>query len=78
MNIQENNIPLLQDILNQYEAGTLDMSEMARKCYLSEKEKYLNRVTWIHNDELKNQCILRSISKNGNKDLLRNIKNPLQ
>lgn len=34
-------ILLLSEILDQYEAGTLDMTEMARKCYLSEKKSFL-------------------------------------
>ena len=81
MNTQENNIPkipTLAEVLDQYQAGTLDMGEVARKCYLTEKDKHYNKITWIHNDELKNQVILRGISKNGGRDLLRNMTNPLQ
>ena len=77
MNTQENNIQLLSEILDQYEAGTLDMTEMARKCYMSEKEKHFNRISWIHNDELKNQSLLRGMAKNGAKDLLRQTKEKL-
>jgi len=68
---------LLTDILDAYEAGVLDMSEMARKCYLSEKEKFLNRTTWIHNDELKNQSLLRGMAKKGQKDLLKQTREKL-
>jgi hypothetical protein len=77
MNTQENNIFLLSEILDQYEAGTLDMTEMARKCYLSEKEKYFNKSVWIHNDELKNQVLLRKIGKSGGRDLLRQTREKL-
>jgi len=65
------NIPLLAEVLDQFEAGTLDMTEMARKCYLSEAEKHYGRVSWIHNNELKNQSLLRSMSKNANRDFLK-------
>jgi len=77
MSTTENNIMLLTDILDAYEAGVLDMSEMARKCYLSEKEKFLNRTTWIHNDELKNQSLLRGMAKKGQKDLLKQTREKL-
>lgn len=70
-------ILLLSDILDQYEAGTLDMTEMARKCYLSEKEKFLNKSVWIHNDELKNQVLLRKIGKSSGRDLLRQTREKL-
>ena len=77
MNTQENNILLLSEILDQYEAGTLDMTEMARKCYLSEREKFLNKSVWIHNDELKNQVLLRKMGKSSGRDLLRQTKEKL-
>ncbi len=73
MNTQEkNNIPLLQEIIEQFQNGTLDMTQRARKCYMSEKEKYHGRVEWIHNDDLKNHSLLRNMSKQNSKDLLRN------
>ena len=75
--MQSNEIPLLAELLDQYEMGTLDLQERARKCYLSEKEKHFGRITWIHNDELKNQSILRGLAKNGAKDLLRQTKEKL-
>lgn len=74
MNTQENNIPLLQEVLEQYQAGTLDMTQRARKCYLSEVEKYLGRVSWIHNDELKNHTLLRQMSKQNTRDFIKNKK----
>jgi hypothetical protein len=72
MNTQENNIPLLQEVLEQYQQGILDMSQRARKCYLSEKEKFIGRTSWVHNDELKSHLVLRGMSKQNNRDLLRN------
>jgi hypothetical protein len=75
--MQNDDIPLLAELLDQFEMGTLDMQERARKCYLSEKEKHFGRITWIHNDELKNQSILRGLSKNGGRDLLRQTREKL-
>ena len=54
------------------------MTEAARKCYLTERDKHYNKVSWIHNDELKAQALLRGMAKTGGRDLLREIKNPLQ
>ena len=70
-------IPLLTNLIDDYEAGALDMSILARKCYLSEKEKHFKKVSWIHNDELKNHSLLRGISKHNSKDLLRQTKSKL-
>jgi len=78
MNTQENNIMTLAEVLDAYDEGTLDMTQAARKCYLTERDKHYNKVTWVHNDELKNQLLLRSMGKSANRDLLRNTKNPLQ
>jgi len=78
MSTQENNIMTLSEVLDAYDKGTLDMSQSARKCYLTERDKHYNKVTWVHNDELKNQLLLRSMGKSANRDLLRNTKNPLQ
>ena len=66
-------VQLLQDIIDDYERGTLDMTQLARKCYLTERDKMANRTTWVHNDELKNHSLLRSMSKTSAKrDLLQN------
>lgn len=72
MNTQENNIPLLSEILDMYDEGTLDMTQLARKCYLSEKERLLKRVSWVHNDELKSHSTLRGMAKKNARDILRN------
>ena len=77
MNTPENNIFTLAELLDQYNNGTLDMGVLARKYYISEKEKHFNKVSWIHNDELKNQSLLRGIARNGSKDLLRQTKEKL-
>ena len=39
MSTTENNIPLLQEVIEDYQNGILDMTQKARKCYMSEKEK---------------------------------------
>jgi hypothetical protein len=75
---EKSDIMTLAEILDAYEQGILDMTESARKYYITEKDKYFNKVSWIHNDELKNQALLRGMSKTGGRDLLREIKNPLQ
>jgi hypothetical protein len=77
MSITENNILTLAELLDQYDAGTLNMDVLARKCYMTEKEKHFKRISWIHNDELKNQSLLRGMAKNGAKDLLRQTKEKL-
>ncbi len=71
MNTQENNIPLLQEVLEDYQNGILDMTQKARKCYMSEKEKHHGRVVWIHNDELETHCLLRSMSKQNSRDFMK-------
>jgi hypothetical protein len=75
---EKSDIMTLAEILDAYEQGTLDMTESARKYYITEKDKYFNKVSWIHNDELKNQVLLRGMAKTGGRDLLRELKNPLQ
>jgi hypothetical protein len=74
MNTQENNIPLLQEILEQYQEGSLDMTQKARKCYMSEKEKHFGRVEWIHNDELEKHIALRRMAKQNSRDFLKTRK----
>jgi len=73
----EEEILLLTDLLDAYENETLDVSVPARKCYLTEKEKHFNRVSWIHNHELKNHLVLRRIGMNSSRDLLRHSKEKL-
>lgn len=68
----ENYIPLLAEVLDDYENGILDMTHMARRCYLSEKERHFKRTTWVHNEELKSHSLLRKMNSSSGKDLLRN------
>ena len=72
MNTQENNIPTLDELLNDFESGKLVPERKARKYYMNELHKYKNIVSWLHDDELKNQLLLRSMGKAASKDLLRN------
>lgn len=74
MNTQENNIPLLQEVLEQYQQGVLDMTQKARKCYLSEMERHVNRVSWVHNDELESHLTLRQMAKQNSRDFLKTRK----
>lgn len=71
---EKNNIPLLQEILEQFQNGTLDMTQKARKCYMSEKEKYHGRVEWIHNDELEGHLLFRGMAKQNARDFVKNRK----
>ena len=73
----ENNVPLLSEVLDDYDNGTLDMSVLARKCYLSEMEKHYGRTTWIHNSELNGHSILRKMGQRSGRDLLRQTREKL-
>ncbi len=56
-----------------FDAGTLDMTQQARKYYMTERDKAMNKVSWIHNLDLKNQSILRGMSnQSARRDLLKN------
>jgi hypothetical protein len=71
--MEQEKIPTLAEVLNAFNDGTLDMTAQARKCYLTEKDKALNKISWIHNLDLKNQSLLRGMSKqSARRDLLRN------
>ena len=70
----ESKIPLLSEILDDFEKGTLDTKQVARKCYLTERERAFNKVTWVHNDELQSQSLLRKLSGHNTKDLLKNTR----
>lgn len=72
-NMEQEKILTLAEVLDAFDAGTLDMTQQARKCYMTEKDKAFNKVSWIHNVDLKNQSILRGMSKqSARRDLLRN------
>ena len=55
-------IKLLDEWLNDYENGELELSSGARKCYMNEQHKLANNATWIHDDELKKYYVLRGLS----------------
>jgi len=56
-------IKLLDELLDDYENGLLELGSSARKCYLNKEEKTMNNATWVHDDELKNFHTLRKLSK---------------
>lgn len=71
---QEEVFLTLAELLDQFDDGKIDISgHSARKYYLTEKDKALNKVSWIHDDEIKNQSVLRKLSKGNSRDLLRNM-----
>jgi hypothetical protein len=71
--MEQEKIPTLTEVLDAFDDGTLDMTQQARKYYINERDKALNKVSWIHNVDLKNQSILRGMSKqSARRDLLRN------
>ena len=74
MNTQENNIQTLEELLNDFEAGKIEIGNSARKYYMTEAHKYKNIVSWIHDHELKNQMLLKNMGKRSSRDLLRNSK----
>jgi hypothetical protein len=72
-NMEQEKIPTLTEVLDEFDAGTLDMTQHARKYYINERDKAVDKVSWIHNIDLKNQSILRGMSKqSARRDLLRN------
>ena len=72
MSIPENNIMTLAEVLEAYEEGTLDMTALARKCYLTEEHRTKGLATWVHNDELKNHLLFKSIGANNRKMTFKN------
>ncbi len=73
MNTQENNIPTLAEILDKFDNGEIPDEYTAYKYYLTEEDKVKNKISWIHNTELRTQSLLRGMSKaSARRDLLRN------
>jgi hypothetical protein len=71
--MEQEKIPTLAEVLDAFDAGTLDMTQQARKYYMTERDKAMNKVSWIHNLDLKNQSILRGMSnQSARRDLLKN------
>ena len=77
MSTTENNIPLLEEVLNQFENGDLIPENEARKVYLTEKHKATGVITWIHDHELRGHSLLRKMGKSAGRDLLRQTKEKL-
>jgi hypothetical protein len=73
MNTQENNIPTLAELLDKFDNGEIPDEFTAYQYYLTEENKVKNKISWIHNTELKGQSLLRGMSKaSARRDLLRN------
>ena len=73
MNTQENKINTIAEILDMYVNGDITPAGKARQCYMNDDHKRKNIISWIHDDELKNQALLRGISQTSAKrDLLQN------
>jgi len=73
MSTAENNIPTLAELLDKFNNGEIPDEFTAYKYYLTEEDKFKNKISWIHNTELKTQAILRGMSKSSaRRDLLRN------
>lgn len=69
------NIELLSDILDKFEDGFLEIGNSARKCFLTEQHKKTNQITWVHDHELAGHSLLRKMSKNAKRDLVRQPNN---
>jgi hypothetical protein len=77
MNTQENKIPLLEEVLDQFENGDLIAENEARKVYLTQQHQAKGIITWIHDHELRGHSLLRKMGKSANRDLLRQTKEKL-
>lgn len=67
-------IKMLEEILDDFESGYFTVNNHARKCYLSEEQKAKGHITWIHDNELQGQCMLRKMGKQQSRDVIRNFK----
>lgn len=56
-------IKLLNDLLDDYDNGLLELNGSARKYYLTEQHKAKGSLSWIHDDEIPGQSLLRKMSK---------------
>lgn len=69
-------ILLLDNILDDYENGTLIAGNSARKCYLNEDHKKKKIITWVHDHELSGHVLLRKLGKTSSRrDVLRKPEN---
>jgi hypothetical protein len=67
----EDEVPLLDIVLDMYQAGLLDMTQKARRCYLNADHKRYDIITWLHNDELPSQLTTRNIAKQSSRTILK-------
>jgi len=73
----ENKIPLLEEVLDQFENGDLIAENEARKVYLTQQHQAKGIITWVHDHELRGHSLLRKMGKSANRDLLRQTKEKL-
>lgn len=57
-------IKLLDEWLDDVEKGELTLGSSARRCYMNKEHQLANNITWVHDDELKNYLVLRSLGGN--------------
>ena len=78
MSTTENNIPLLTDLLDDFQDGKIEVGSSARKVYLTQEHQAKGIITWVHDHELKGHLLLRGMSKtSARRDLLRQTKEKL-
>ena len=77
MSTTENNIPLLEEVLDQFENGDLIAENEAIKVYLTQQHQAKGIITWVHDHELRGHSLLRKMGKSANRDLLRQTKEKL-
>ena len=77
MSTMENNIPLLEEVLDQFDNGDLIPGNEARKVYLTQQHAAKGVVTWVHDHELRGHSLLRKMGKSAGRDLLRQTKEKL-
>jgi hypothetical protein len=73
----ENKIPLLEEVLDQFENGDLIAENEAIKVYLTQQHQAKGIITWVHDHELRGHSLLRKMGKSANRDLLRQTKEKL-
>ena len=68
---KEEDILTLDVLLDLFDNGDLDLTIKARQCYLTDQHKAFDQRTWLHNDDLQNQSVLRKMGKQNAKDLIK-------
>jgi hypothetical protein len=56
-------IKLLDEWLDDYEDGLIELGTSARKCYMNKDHEMMGITTWVHDDELKRYHVLRGLGK---------------